>query len=157
MSRKLVLVLIAAAALVAVPSPAGAGAQSFTETVKNFTEVSTDSNPCTGDLGTLTQTYNGVFHVTELTSGIGAGTFWATGTLTGTFSFVPFDSSKPSYTGRFTTWFGDNDNLRNDAETEILHIRGIGSDGSVLSFHEVAHLNVSASGITVSFDKPSCG
>lgn len=93
---------------------------SFTQTFKNVTEVSTDSNPCTGDLGTLTLTYNGVFHVTELTSGIGAGTFWATGTLTGTFSFVPFDSSKPSYAGRFTTWFGDNDNLRNDAETEIL-------------------------------------
>ena len=108
----LVLLLIAAAVLVAAPagSSAGAGAESFTQTFKNVTEVSTDSNPCTGDLGTLTLTYNGVFHVTELTSGIGAGTFWATGTLTGTFSFVPFDSSKPSYTGRFTTWFGDPEN-----------------------------------------------
>ncbi len=150
--------IVALAALVAVPaaSPAGAGAVSFTQTFKNVTEVSTDSNPCTGDLGTLTLTYNGVFHVTELTSGIGAGTFWATGTLTGTFSFVPFDSSKPSYTGRFTTWFGDNDNLRNDAETEILRVRGTGSDGSVLNFHVVAHLNVSASGITFSFEKPRC-
>jgi hypothetical protein len=155
----LVLAVVAATALAAVPaaSPAGAGAQSFTQTFKNVTEVSTDSNPCTGDLGTLTLTYNGVFHVTELTSGIGAGTFWATGTLTGTFSFVPFDNSKPSYTGRFTTWFGDNDNLRNDAETSILRVRGIGSDGSVLNFHVVAHLNESASGITFSFEKPRCG
>jgi hypothetical protein len=30
-------------------------------------------------------------------------------------------------------------------------------DGSVLNFHEVAHLNVSASGITFSFEKPRCG
>ena len=159
MSRKLVLVLIAAAALIAVPaaSPAGAGAESFTQTFKNVTQVSTDSNPCTGDLGTLTLTYNGVFHVTELTSGIGAGTFWATGTLTGKFSFVPFDSSKPSYMGRFTTWFGDNDNLQNDAETSILRVRGIGSDGSLLDFHVVAHMSVSASGITLSFEKPRCG
>jgi hypothetical protein len=88
---------------------------------------------------------------------LSAENYWATGTLTGTFSFVPFDSSKPSYTGRFTTWFGDNDNLRNDAETEILRVRGTGSDGSVLNFHVVAHLNVSASGITFSFEKPRCG
>jgi hypothetical protein len=159
MSRKLVLVLIAATALIAVPaaSPAGAGAQSFTETVKDFTEVSTDVNPCTGDPGTLTLTYNGVFHVTFLTAGKGAGTFWATGTLTGTFSFVPFDSSKPSYTGRFTTWFGENGNLQNGTQTATLRVRGIGSDGSVLQFHDVAHMSVSASGITFSFDKPRCG
>jgi len=161
MRPRLVFVLLsfAAAALIAVPAAtsAGAGAESFTQTFKNVTEVSTDSNPCTGDLGTLTLTYNGVFHVTELTSGIGAGTFWATGTLTGKFSFVPFDSSKPSYTGRFTTWFGDNDNLRSDAETETLHIRGIGSDGSILSFHAVAHMTVTAQGVTFSFDKARCG
>lgn len=135
----------------------GAGAVSFTQTFKNVTEVSTDVNPCTGAPGTLTITYNGVFHVTQLTSGIGAGTFWATGTQTGIFSFVPFDASQPSYTGRFTAWFGDNDNLRNDAETSTLRVRGLGSDGSALRFHDVEHLNVSASGVTFTFDKPTCG
>jgi hypothetical protein len=50
----LAALIVALAALVAVPaaSPAGAGAVSFTQTFKNVTEVSTDSNPCTGDLGT---------------------------------------------------------------------------------------------------------
>ena len=155
----LAVLTVAVVALVAVPaaSPAGAGAQSFTETLKNFTEVTTDANPCTGDPGTLTQTYNAVFHVTFLTSGIGAGTFWATGTLTGTFSFVPFDSSKPSYTGRFTFWFGDNGNLRNGTSTFTVRIHGTGSDGSMLNFHEVGHVSVSATGVTLSFDKPRCG
>ena len=158
-SKFVFLVVIAAAALAVAPaaSPAGAGAVTYLQTFHNVTEVSTDANPCTGDPGTLTLTYNGAFHATELTSGIGAGTFWATGTLTGTFSFVPFDSSKPSYSGRFTTWFGDNDNLRNGAQTETFRVRGIGSDGSVLSFHGVAHMNVTATGITFSFEKPSCG
>jgi hypothetical protein len=151
--------LIACATLVPASGAgaAGAGAMSFTQTFKNVTEVSTDVNPCTGAPGTLTITYNGVFHVTELTSGIGAGTFWTTGTQTGTFTFAPFDASRPSYTGRFTVWFGDNDNLRNDAETVTFRVRGIGSDGSVLRFHEVEHMSVSASGVTLAFDKPTCG
>ena len=94
--------LIACATLVPASGAgaAGAGAVSFTQTFKNVTEVSIDVNPCTGAPGMLTITYNGVFHVTELTSGIGAGTFWATGTQTGTFTFAPFDASQPSFTGR---------------------------------------------------------
>jgi hypothetical protein len=150
--------LIACATLVPASGAgaAGAGAVSFTQTFKNVTEVSIDVNPCTGAPGMLTITYNGVFHVTELTSGIGAGTLWATGTQTGTFTFAPFDASQPSYTGRFTVWFGDNDNLRNDAETVTFRIRGIGSDGSVLRFHEVEHMSVSASGVTLAFDQPTC-
>jgi hypothetical protein len=149
--------VVAALAAAPVALSAGAGAVSYTETVKNVTEVSTDVNPCTGDVGTLTLTYNGVFHVTELTAGKGAGTFWATGTLTGTFSFVPNDSSKPSYTGHFTIWFGDNDNLQNGTQTETVSIHGSGSDGSVLRFHDVVHLASSATGVVVGFEKPSCG
>jgi hypothetical protein len=159
--RLILAALVLCAGLVpasgAVAAGAGAGAVSFTQTFKNVTEVSTDVNPCTGAPGTLTLTYNGVFHVTQLTSGIGAGTFWATGTQTGTFTFVPFDASQPTYTGRFTAWFGDNDNLRNDAETSTLRVRGIGSDGSVLRFHVVEHMSVSASGVTLTFEKPTCG
>lgn len=32
-----------------------------------------------------------------------------------------------------------------------------GSDGSTIKFHDTAHLSTSASGLTVSFDKPMCG
>jgi hypothetical protein len=135
----------------------GAGAISFTQNFHNATETDVDANPCTGAPGTVTLTYNGVFHVTELTAGQGAGTFWATGTMTGDFSFVPFDASQPSYTGHFTSWFGDNNNLRNGSETSTFNLHGTGSDGSSLQFHDVAHASVSASGVSISFDKASCG
>lgn len=139
-------------------SAAGAGAVSYTQTFHNTTDSFAAPNPCTGALGTVTETYNGVFHVTSLTSGQGAGTFWATGTMTGDFVFTPDDSvTQPSYTGHFASWFGDNNNLRNGAETSTFAIHGTGSDGSTLQFHEVGHMSVSATGITVFFDKPICG
>src|SRR5260370_23939074 len=96
----------AAAAVAAVPlllvtnvtaSAAGAGAVSFTQTFHNATDSFPSNNPCTGAPGTLTLTYNGVFHATELTSGQGAGTFWVTGTMTGAFVFTPDDvATQPS-------------------------------------------------------------
>jgi len=149
------VLVVAVAALVAVPvaSPAGAGALSFTQNWHNVTETSTDVNPCTGAPGTLTLTYNAVFHLTMLEN----GTYWATFTQTGAFSFVPFDSSQPSYTGHFTVWDGDNWNNRNTTETVTFMVRGTGSDGSTLMFHEVGHISTSASGATLSFDKLRCG
>ena len=152
------LALIAAVILGAGPASAqGAGAVSFTQTDKNVTQSDPNNvNPCSGASGTLTQTFNDVFHITTLTSGIGAGTFWATGTVEGTVKFVPNDASQPTYTGHFATWFGDNNNLRNGAETSTFSAQVTGSDGSRLNIHEVAHLSVSATGVTVSFDNFSC-
>lgn len=151
--------------LASVPSAfaAGAGAVTFTQTFHNATQVidpgppEFGANPCTGAPGTITLTYNGVFHVTYLTSGQGAGTSWATGTQTGSFNFVPSDSSLPTYTGHFTTWFGDENNLQNGVEHSTFTVHGTGSDGSTLIFHDTSHMSVSASGITLSFDKPMCG
>ena len=138
----------------------GAGAVSMTQTFHNATQtfVPPDPNainPCTGVLGTLTITYNGVAHSTFLTSGVGAGTGWATFTATGTFTFVGVDGV--TFTGRFTTWDGQNFNLKNFAATSTFVVHGTGSDGSSLTFHDVAHFSVSASGSTLSFDKPTCG
>ncbi len=136
---------------------AGAGAVSYTQTYNNTTDSFASPNPCTGVSGAVTETYNGVFHVTKLTSGQGAGTLWATGTFTGNFVFTPDNVTQPSYTGYFTTWFGDNNNLHNGTETETMSIHGTGSDGSTLQFHEVAHMSVSATGTTIFFDRPTCG
>jgi hypothetical protein len=152
---------IGAMVLMAVPVQAsGAGAISVTQTFHNATQtfVPPDPNavqPCTGVLGTLTITYNGVAHSTFLTSGVGAGTGWATFTATGTFTFAGADGV--NFTGRFTAWDGQNFNLQNFAATSILRVKGTGSDGSSLTFHDVFHLSVSASGITLFFDKPTCG
>lgn len=133
---------------------AGAGAMTFTQTDHNLTTVQADFNPCTGASGTLTTTVNDVFHFTQLAN----GTDWFTGTLTGTFTFVPDDSTQPSYTGHFTDWFNENDNLRNGNSTFTTNIHGTGSDGSTITYHEVGHISLNALGqITVSFDRAICG
>jgi hypothetical protein len=157
---RLVLASVAVIALLLVAAPnaraAGAGAVSYTQTFKNVTETFHDVNPCSGAPATITITYNGVFHITVLTSGQGAGTFWATGTQTGNFTLVPDDPAQPTYTGHFAIWFGDNDNLHNGTETFTFNLHGTGSDGSTLSVHETEHLSVSASGATLAFDKLAC-
>ena len=131
---------------------AGAGAISTTQVFKDATQIFASPNPCTGAPGTVTITFNGVFHITTLAN----GTFWATGTQTGTFTFTPDDPTQLSASGRFTAWFGDNDNLKNGTETSILSVRGTNADGTTFVAHDVAHVSVSASGITFSFDKPTC-
>ena len=106
-------------ALAGPASAAGAGAVSFTQHLSNVVvDQEATANPCTGASGTLTQIAdNAVAHITILTSGPGAGTFWATFTATGTASFVPDDPSQPSYTGKFTIWDGENGNLKNQVAT----------------------------------------
>jgi hypothetical protein len=152
---------VGAVLLMAIPAQgSGAGAVSVTQTFHNATQtfVPPDPNavqPCTGVPGTLTITYNGVAHSTFLTSGVGAGTGWATFTATGTFTFVGSDGV--NFRGRFTAWDGENFNLQNFAATAILVVHGTGSDGSTLTFHDVAHMSVSASGVNLTFDKPTCG
>ncbi len=149
-------------ALAGPASAAGAGAVSFTQHLSNVVvDQEATANPCTGASGTLTQTAdNGVAHITILTSGQGAGTFWATFTATGTASFVPDDPSQPSYTGKFTIWDGENGNLNNQVATFTGTFHLTGTDGSILRLHDTSHMNVSASGIGgISFDKPvlTCG
>jgi len=153
-----VVAAIGAGVMLAIPAEAnGAEAVTFTQTFHNATATFPTPNPCTGVSGMVSITYNGVFHITTLTSGIGAGTFWATGTQTGTFKFTPDDPAQPTYAGHFTAWFGDNNNLHNGSETSTFSLRGTGSDGSTLMFHDVMHASVSANGAVNSFDKPSCG
>ena len=151
--RKLIVVLLLSGLLLVYASNAFAAATSFTQTFKNVTETFTDVNPCTGDPGTLTITYNGVVHVTIANN----GSFHTTGTFTGDFVFDTTDPTKPDYTGHFTNWFGDNDNSRSEADTVTFTVHGTGSDGSTIRFHETAHFSVSASGVVISFDKMSCG
>lgn len=162
--RALVVSIMGASALLGIVVGAaphafadGAAAANYTQTYHDATDGFPAANPCTGAPAYISMTYNGVFHVTELTSGLGAGTLWATGTQAGDIVLTPNDPSQPSYTGQFAAWFGDNNNLHDGAETDTLEVHAIGSDGSTLSFHEVMHLSVSASSVAVFFDKPVCG
>ena len=130
-------------------TPASARATTQTVHVTDVTESNPDVNPCSGATGTFSQTYSGVFHSTVLPN----GTSWFTGTLHGTVSFVPDDSTQPSYAGKFTTWFGDENNLRNEVEHETFRAILRGTDGSVVMAHETFHMGTSANGPSVSFDK----
>lgn len=131
---------LGAVLLMAVPAQAsGAGAVSMTQTFHNAVQTMADSpNPCTGVLGDVTLTYNGVMHVTFLTSGVGAGTGWGTFTATGDLSVI--QDNGVTYTGQFMTWDGFNFNLENFTSTMTFIVHATGSDGSTVSFHSVAHI-----------------
>jgi hypothetical protein len=143
------LTFTAVAGGVLMASHAEARATTETIHVTNVTESNPDVNPCSEATGTFSQTYSGVFHSTVLPN----GTSWFTGTLHGTVSFVPDDSTQPSYAGRFTTWFGDENNLQNEVEHATFRAKLLGTDGSVVMAHETAHMGTSASGLSFSFDK----
>lgn len=135
----------------------GNGAQTNTITIKNgYIPFGPGPNPCTGVSGTLAATsVNGVLHETINK----AGDIWDTGTLTGTFQFVPDDSSLPTYTGHGTAWFGDSLNNLNSVNHFTMNLNLTGTDGSTITYHEVGHFSVSASGIPNDFDNVSvtCG
>lgn len=151
----LVLAMVGVAVFTGAAAYAGGnGAQTFTQTFKNQTDPPfVDFVPCRDFQASITLTYNGVLHFTVNK----AGDFWATGTMTGTFTAVPLNPSNPSFTGHFTTWFGEADNKQNGVEHSTFTVHGTGSDGSTIRFHDTAHLSMSASGLTVSFDKATCG
>jgi hypothetical protein len=109
------------------------------------TESFTDVLPCVSDSADITITYNAV----ELAN----GTYHVTGTLTGTFTAV---ADGVTYTGRFTQWFGENENSRNSEGTVTFSVRGTGADGSRITFSEVFHYTITATGVETAFDKPLC-
>jgi hypothetical protein len=158
--RRSVLVACASALLILPGSSAFAQAQTVTETVKNQTETFIDELPCVGQ-AEITITYNGVFHITETANGT-----HVTGTLTGTFVADPLDPSLPTYTGRFTQWFGENHNPNMANATFTFSVRGRAEDGSTVNFHVVAHVTAetvdtstdppTVTGLRVRFEKPRC-
>jgi hypothetical protein len=160
---RLAFALLGLAALLVLPAaPALAQAKTFTTTSAG-THTDPAANPCTGDPGTFTITYAGVFHITQNAVG-GVRT---TGTLTGTFVFDTTDPARPDYTGRFTETFGDNSNSNTQLATSTFTVRGTGTDGSTVRFHTVAHTTAQATdfssdpptvtAVTVNFDRPRCG
>jgi hypothetical protein len=144
------LILLAAAAAVLLSAPAAfAGAESFTVTEKGVTESFTDVLPCVSDSADITITYNSVFHITELDDDM----YHVTGTLTGTFTAV---ADGVTYTGLFTQWFGENQSTMNSEGTTTFSVRGTSADGSRITFSEVFHYTITATGVETSFDKPLC-
>jgi len=152
--HKVMLISLAVVGLLLVTTTSVfAKAVSFTQTFHDVTQTLPSGNQCTGVPGTVTVTVNGVFHVTMDTT---TGTGHMTETTTGSFVFVPDDPTQPTVTGHFASWNGENQNIQNFASTATFNLHGTGSDGSRLQGHFLAHISVSATGITIQFDKMTC-
>ena len=148
MATRLLIGLMAGLAFAALSvgavsaAPGGAGTVSMTEHFSGVIDQESTTNPCTGQPGMLTlDATNAVAHVTTNANG-----FWATFTAQGTATFAPINGTPIS--GHFTAWDGENGNLQNGTATMTLTIHLGG-----LAMHETAHMSVSASGISLSFDK----
>ncbi len=130
---------------------------SFTQNVHGQVQTFPTNVPCVDPMtgpptGTLTITTNSVFHVTVNL----AGDLWITGTQEGSVSFTPFDPLRPTYTGHFAAWFGASMNQKNAVFHDAFNLTLTGSDGSTVQAHVVNHFSMSASGMTVVFDKITC-
>ena len=153
MLRRLLLAMLSlvAVALLVAPTVGAAPAETETFVVKDEVNTEADVNPCTGVPGTVTTVSNGVIHTTANANG-----FHITGTFTGTFEFVPDDPGEPTYTGRYTVWFGGNAGPGENF-TETFRVNGTGSDGSRIKFNGVTHVTVNANGVpTAEFDFGNC-
>lgn len=156
--KKFILPLIASALLLTSAPHALAAAYTNTTIDHHATQSFTDFNPCTGVSGTITLTSNSIFHITVRPN----NTVAVTGTDTGTATFVPNDLSQPTYTGRFTDWFGGTGTLDPNtgllyvgSETDTSHFHLTGSDGSTIMLREVSHETITPNGtVTVMFDRP---
>jgi hypothetical protein len=152
MFRRLIPLIAATGLLFGTAAPTSAAASSTTQTVHQFTETFATPNPCTGDLGTVTTTSNGVFHMSVDATG---GTH-ITGTMTGTFEFVPDDATLPTFTGRFTNWFGGNVGANGQGFWSTFSLTGYGSDGSVIHFNGVMQFHLSNGEIHAEFSLLNC-
>lgn len=134
-------IVILTAFLVAFAGPAYAAPATTTNHTKGLVETFVDVVPTCeggGPLYTITTTSNSVEHITTFDDGRVHETF----TQTGTFTAVPLDDpSLPSYTGKFTTWGGFNQNGSTVNGTFTFSVRGTGSDGSTFSNQNVEHFN----------------
>jgi hypothetical protein len=176
MNIKHVVACIAAAGLMVLGGGGIAGAAAVHDpssgSVHNATETIVDAVPCAGDY-IIVLVYNATQHDVSNKNGD-----WSTFTQTGTFSaLTPVTITArdadgaataweprtgPTYTGHFTIW--GNFNLNREGQPQenwnssfTFDGHGTGSDGSTVSWHENAHINVSPGDITrAAFDNFVC-
>jgi hypothetical protein len=153
MTRRTIFVVGLVGLMVGLMAPTASGkADTFTETVHGVTETFPDANPCTGDVGDVTVTYNGVFHITEDPN----GGQHLTGTQTGTFVFEPDDPAAETVTGKFTVWFGGNITANSEGFWVTTVIKGTGSEGSRFVFNANEQFHFSNGELHVEFSLGNC-
>jgi hypothetical protein len=123
-----------------------------TNTEHNATDSFPEFNPCTGQAGIVTVTYNEIEHESSDNSGGSHETF----TQTGTFVFEQEDGL--TITGHFTIWDGENGNSGGtEVGTFTFSLHGTASDGTILRANSVAHYTSSPADIITSmFERTNC-
>jgi hypothetical protein len=160
--RSLAALAVIAVALFAVTA-ASAGGPPIANETEHFADEPTvfvDVNPCDPRQEVeVTSIDTGVIHFTAFAN----GTVHITGTVRSTVSIdvLPTDGT-PDATGRTVVWFGSNGKIDPDTGEPF----GMGestftfsghltfTDGTMISFHQVAHVLFDANGVVkVEFDK----
>jgi hypothetical protein len=141
--------LAAVSTLISAPAALGGGATTTTERSRQVDVNPGQENPCNGSTGTVTDYEQDVFHITELDD----GTYRLNGHSTVQVTFEPDDSSQPSYAGHETFVIAEASTSQTFTTTSRERVRIKGTDGSFLTFTELVHYTVNASGVTVSFDR----
>jgi len=144
MTRRLIVLLSAVFASLVLAAPAFAdGATSQTQNFHGAFPPMQVTPLCGSSApgGTLSSTGNAVFHITINA----AGDEWVTTTQEAWFNLVP-DTGTVTYSGHFSTWFGESLNRNNAVLHDHFSIQATGSDGSTLSINIVDHLSLNANG-----------
>jgi hypothetical protein len=86
-------------------------------------------------------------HTTTLDS----GTFHGSATSTGTWTFVPDDSSQPTYAGHIAGFSEQNFTSKNFTLTNTFDVVLHGSDQSLLKLRAFFHITTNANGTVTAF------
>ena len=149
MNRRYLLLALAALSIAAIPAAHAAAADTIT-VVQRQTDVNPgETNPCTGATGTIVDDEQDVFHITTLAN----GRLELTGHGTTAVSFIPDDPGGAVFSGHETYAFSAAGGPGTFTTTLATQVRVRGTDGSFLTLREVAHATVTATGVSVDFDR----
>ena len=129
-----------------VAGPAAVAQPPVTETFHEDFDATEFDVVCSGAVVPIHTTGRSIFHITDF----GDGRYHLTGTSAGRFTAT---DAGVTYTGRFTTWFGENSNSKSFNGTFTFSATGKGNDGSKVRLRGLAHFTVNAQGeITSEFE-----
>lgn len=142
---------LALAAVVAPPATVAAPADTITVVQRQIDVNPGETNPCTGATGTIIDDEQDVFHVTSLAD----GRLRLNGHSTVNVTFLPDDPDGVRYQGHETFAFSENSASATFTTTMTTMVRVKGTDGTFLTFRDVAHMTVTKTGVVVALDRPT--
>lgn len=139
--------------LISMSALAQGSSEGFDQPLSEKTVTFEAVNPYSNVAGSVTITVRGTFHGMRIGAGRKAGWSSIKGEQDGTFSFVPYDASQPTFTGTFK--FGLSGEIPFDRHNDVLPlnftIKTVGTDGSEVTFVQGELATVNEYGADVSF------